>query len=255
MNTLRSAMTLVFFVSQLISCAASKASDGGMLNPTIYYKPTIHIDPTKCSSTEMIEMKSPQDKVLATMCTKDFNNCVMQGSCFIAVSGERLRSFNYYARGADTIPRFVEVDLKRCPYGYGVRNSCLDPYFTVAADLKIYKVGDVIFVPRLVGAEMPDGETHDGFLVIRDAGGGITGANRFDFFTGFYNHLSRENTMARLGFGDRTNSFEFRLATEEEALVVRERRGYPGLKKVIIVAPGGPTSSPLSAKHGLIIAD
>ncbi len=238
---IRSALTLILFVSQLVACAASKASDGSFLNPTIYYKPTIHLDQNRCDSSEMTEMKSPQDKVLAVMCMKDFNNCVMQGSCFVASGGERLRSFNYYARGADTIPRFTEVDLRRCPYGYGVRNSCLDPYFTVAADLKIYKVGDVIYVPRLVGAPMPDGETHDGFLIIRDAGGGIIGPNRFDFFTGFYNHLSRENTMARLGFGDKTNAFEFRLASEEEAQVVRERRGYPGLKKVVIVNPGGPT--------------
>ncbi|MDG0816960.1 3D domain-containing protein [Bdellovibrio svalbardensis] len=253
MKTIRSALTLIFFALQLVSCAASKASDAGMLNPTIYYKPTIRTDQVRCESSEMTEMKSPQDKVLATMCLKDFNNCVMQGSCFVAVSGERLRSFNYYARGADTIPRFVEVDLKRCPYGYGVRNTCLDPYFTVAADLKIYKVGDVIFVPRLVGAAMPDGETHDGFLIIRDAGGGISGANRFDFFTGFYNHLARENTMAQLGFGDKTNAFEFRLATEDEAVLVRERRGYPGLKKVIIVSPGGPTSEADDVKGSISV--
>lgn len=34
---------------------------------------------------------------------------------------------------------------------------CLDPYFTVAADLNFYKLGDVIFVPQFVGEVMPDG--------------------------------------------------------------------------------------------------
>lgn len=243
METLRFALALIFLMSQLTSCAGSKVSDANRLNPTIYYKPTVHVDPTKCLTTELVEMKSPEDKVLATLCLKDFNNCVMQGSCFVDVRGERLRSFNYYARGSDTIPRFVEVDLKHCPYGYGIRRNCLDPYFTVAADLKIYKLGDVIYVPRLLGVEMPDGQIHDGFLVIRDAGGAIVGANRFDFFTGFYNYLAPENTMAQLGFGDKTNSFEFRLATNEEAQAVRERRGYPGLKKVIVVEPRAEESS------------
>ncbi|QDK36636.1 3D domain-containing protein [Bdellovibrio sp. NC01] len=242
MKTLKKVLVLFAFASQIVSCAASKASDGdaNMLNPTIYYKPTIRVDRTKCDASEITEMKSPEDKVLAVMCLRDFNNCVMQGSCFIVSEDSRMRSFNYYARGPDTIPRFVEVDIRRCPYGYGMRNTCLDPYFTVAADLKIYKLGDVIFVPRLVGQLMPDGQTHDGFLVVRDAGGGINGANRFDFFTGFYNHLARENTLARLGFGDKTNAFEFRVASEEEAKEVRDRRGYPGLKKEIIISPEGP---------------
>lgn len=233
METIKSIFLLMAFSIQLVSCAASKASDGGLLNPTIYYKPTIHADQTKCSQDDLVEMRSPEEKVLATICKSDFDRCVMQGSCFVAV-GHRLRSFNYYARGEDTIPRFSEVDLQRCPYGYGVHNTCLDPYFTVAADLKVYKVGDVIFVPRLVGIQMPDGETHDGFLIIRDAGGGIQGANRFDFFTGFYNYLEKDNVMARLGFGDKENSFEFRLATAEEAAATRDHRGYPGLKKIVI---------------------
>lgn len=239
MTAMKSGLMLIAFALLLVSCAASKASDGGVLSPTIYYKPTIHIDRTKCDSNDLIDMKDPHDKILATMCTKDFNNCVMQGSCFVVTEDNRMRSFNYYARGTDTIPRFMEVDLRKCPYGFGVRNTCLDPYFTVAADLKIYKVGQVIFVPRLVGAVMPDGETHDGYLIIRDAGGGINGSNRFDFFTGFYNHLSSVNTMARLGFGDKSNAFEFRLATEEEARQVREKRGYPGLKQEVVVKPGG----------------
>lgn len=232
----RSALMLFAMASTLISCAASKASDASFLNPTIYYKPTIHLDRSKCEAADLVDMKTPDDKLLATLCKADFNRCVMQGSCFIVGADQVMRSFNYHARGPDTVPRFVEVDLRRCPYGYGMRNACLDPYYTVAADLKIYKMGDVIFVPRLVGVQMPDGEKHDGFLIVRDAGGGIQGANRFDFFTGFYNFIDRENTMARLGFADKTNSFEFRRASESEAASVRDRRGYPGLRKVVLEA-------------------
>ena len=52
-----------------------------------------------------------------------------------------------------------------------------------------------------------------------------------------YNYLERKNTLARLGFGDKTRTFEFRVATPEETASTHERRGYPGLKKIIVVSP------------------
>lgn len=207
------------------------------LNPTIYYKPIIPYDPGRCDADSRVEMKSPEDKVLADMCLKDFNNCVMQGACYVYDSAGRFRSFNYYARGEDKIPRFKEVDMRKCPFGYGMRNVCLDPYYTVAADLSLYKLGDVIFVPRLVGEIMPDGIAHDGFLVVRDAGAAIKGSGRFDFYTGFTKPFVRENTFQRLGFANINNSFPFRMATPEEAEATRQRTGYPGTKKIIVIPP------------------
>jgi hypothetical protein len=221
---------IYFLFLPLISCA-SKASEAETLNPTIYYKPTVNLDVSKCTDDDLRDVVTEDGKVLTTMCSNDYKSCLMQGSCFVHKQG-KVRSFNYQSL-KDGVYRFVEVDIRQCPYGYGVRNSCLDPYFTVAADLQFYKPGDVIFVPRLVGAKMPNGEIHDGFLIVRDRGGGIIGANRFDFFTGFYSHLSRENTMARLGFGDKDNKFEFRKATDEEAAYTRSQRGYPRLRPQI----------------------
>jgi 3D (Asp-Asp-Asp) domain-containing protein len=228
-------VAVVIFMLHIVSCAQTKVMDGDaeLLSPSIYYKPTVHFDSAKCTQEELKDMVTPEGKVLTTICTKDFDRCLIEGSCFVDKAGV-VRSFNYHSRIKD-IPRFVEVDLRKCPFGYGVSSTCLDPYYTVAADLSIYKAGEVVFIPRLVGAPMPDGSTHDGYVIIRDRGARILGQGRFDFFTGFYNHASKENIIARLGFGDPYARFDYRMATEEEALATRERRGYPGLKNVIVI--------------------
>jgi 3D (Asp-Asp-Asp) domain-containing protein len=234
-RTGRRVVAVITLFSQLIACAQTKVLEEGAdtMSPSIYYKPSIVFDSAKCTEEELKSLISPQGKVLETVCPNDFKRCLMEGSCFIT-KDSRTRSYNYHSR-IDDVPRFTEVDLRKCPFGYGVRSTCLDPYYTVAADLKIYKVGDVIFVPRLVGAAMPDGIEHDGFLVIRDSGAAIQGAGRFDFFTGFYNLSAKENTMVRLGFADKNKRFDFRMATTEEAEATRVRRGYPRLRNEIVV--------------------
>ncbi|MNL04001.1 hypothetical protein D3C87_1245580 [compost metagenome] len=125
-----------------------------------------------------------------------------------------------------------------------MRNSCLDPYYTVAADLTIYKSGDVIFVPKVVGIKLPTGETHDGFFIVRDRGAAILGPFRFDFFTGFEGIRDMANILARMGFGNKKNSFDFRMATPEEAQIIRERQGYPGIKRQVVLPPHGPPLPP-----------
>jgi 3D (Asp-Asp-Asp) domain-containing protein len=235
MKTLNKIVGILVFMIHVVSCAQTKVMEGDadLLSPTIYYKPTVHFDAAKCSQEQLKDMLSPEGKVLTTICQVDFDRCLIEGSCFVDKAGS-VRSFNYHSRIKD-IPRFTEVDLRKCPFGYGVNSTCLDPYYTIAADLSIYKVGDVIFVPRLVGAPMPDGSTHDGFMVIRDRGARIIGQGRFDFFTGFYNHASKDNIIARLGFGDSYARFDYRVATDEEAQAARVRRGYPGLKNVVVI--------------------
>jgi len=220
-------LSAIAFSLSLISCAGATSTEADTLSPTIYYKPTVDADSEKCNRDEKVKMQNSEGETLADLCPQDYNACLMQGSCFVRIQG-RQHSFNVAAKNSHGYS-FVEVDVTRCPYGYGVKNSCLDPYFSVAADLKYYNVGDVIYIPRLVGAVLPNGEVHDGFLIVRDQGEGVQGPQRFDFFTGFYNHRAKENTLASLGFGERNNRFEFRKATEVEAEQVREHRGYPGL--------------------------
>ncbi|MGZ3772843.1 MAG: 3D domain-containing protein [Pseudobdellovibrionaceae bacterium] len=209
----------------LISCAASKSGSGLVLTPTIYYKPTVHLNKAKCSSSALRDIKTPDDQILETVCEQDFKECLREGSCFIENNG-KITSYNFHSI-INGEARFIEVDIKRCPYGYGVMGSCLDPYFSVAADLNYYSAGDVIFIPRLIGVVLPTGEVHNGYIIIRDSGGDISGPGRFDFFTGFLNHLSRDNPFARIGLGDLKNRFEYRIASEAEAKIVRQKRNYP----------------------------
>lgn len=222
-------LILILLVTALLgACADSKSGDSSELIPTVYYKPTVYRDRSKCPAKNLKNMVDVDGRILTVLCDTDFNRCLMQGSCFVH-HDDKVKSFNYHST-KNSIPRFVEVNLDDCPYGYGVKNSCLDPYFSIAADLAIYNPGDVIFVPRVVGVTMPNGEVHDGFFVIRDSGGNIKGPGRFDFFTGFFHHLDRRNTLARLGFGDSKHRFEYRMAKSDEAARARENRAYPKLR-------------------------
>lgn len=209
----------------MISCAPSSSADILEMNPTIYFKPLIQLEESKCSLSEKRDLLSPSGKSFASLCEKDFNECVLQGSCWVD-DGKKQTAYNYHSK-KNGQHRFIKVNLNRCPFGYGVRSICLDPYFSVAADLNFYKPGDVIFVPRLVGAELPTGEVHNGFLIVRDSGGGVEGARRFDFFTGSLSHRQKNNPFSRLGFADPAKSFEFRLATADEAAQTLKSRNYP----------------------------
>lgn len=223
-------MTRILIISFFFgACAESKVSPSMTLSPTVYFKPTIKEKQEKCDEKLRRELVSVDGRVLTTLCESDYRECLMQGSCFVE-DGKKTISYNFHSK-KNGVPRFIIIDTKKCPFGYGVANVCLDPYFSVAADLKHYRSGDVIFVPRLVGANLPNGEVHDGFLIIRDSGGGVVGSKRFDFFTGSQGLKSKENVFVKLGFADPANLFSFRMATADEAELVRKSRNYPGIAR------------------------
>lgn len=217
-------------VERLSSEGRSPAgSSGGLyLKPTIYYQPVVNKDNLNCSSNSLRDLLSPDGRVLETICEYDYKACITQGTCTVHSQG-KITAYNYHSQ-KEGRSRFMVVDLSTCPFGYGARSTCLDPYFSVAADLNIYKLGDVIFVKKLVGVRIPTSEVHDGFLIIRDSGGGIVGPGRFDFYTGYLNYLNKANTLAQLGFGDPKNRIEYRMATPEEAQAVRLQRNFPRIK-------------------------
>lgn len=202
------------------------------LIPTIYYKPVVKTEDDKCSSNDLVDMKDDQGKVLATLCNPTYKNCLLQGSCYVISKGvTKMIGYGGLKKGAYT---FVEVDYNRCPYGWGVKEICLDPYYSIAADLAYFKAGDVIYVEKIAGTVLPTGEIHDGYLIVRDEGGGITGPARFDFFTGLLDHRSKKNPFAKLGFGDPDNRFQFRIVTGDEAAGVLKRRNYPGIPESVL---------------------
>jgi hypothetical protein len=226
---------LALFIFQLSACAGSKSSSSAAteISPTIYYRPVINTATDRCSSNDLHDVKDPSGKTLVSLCVSSYKKCLQQGSCLVVDKG-REKSLGYSGlRGGE--PRFVQVSREECPYGRGVDDPiCLDPYFSVAADLSVYKAGDVIYIPALRGVKLPDGQIHDGYLIIRDEGGGVKGPTRFDFFTGYLNYSDKRNTLARLGFGDPDSRFSFQMVGGELAEKVRRNRNYPGLPRRVL---------------------
>lgn len=93
---------------------------------------------------------------------------------------------------------FKEIPASEMGVGYGKDNGLpRDPFRSLAADLGrtaksdtrykgkggLVPVGTQVYILELDGMKLPDGSTHDGWLVVNDTGGGIFGAH-FDLFVG-----------------------------------------------------------------------
>ncbi|MGZ6433606.1 MAG: 3D domain-containing protein [Pseudobdellovibrionaceae bacterium] len=198
-----------------------------LIIPTIYYKPIIYKAKENCASSDLKDLIDENGNILISLCKNSYDNCLLQGSCFV-VEGEKTRAFNS-TKKIDGVYRFVERKEARCPYGYGVQAICLDPFYSVAADLTIHKVGEVIYIPKLVDVPLPDGSRHNGYMIIRDEGGAIIGEDRFDFFTGFFGPYDQKNIFSVLGFGDKKNRFGYQKVSAAVAKMVREYRNYPNI--------------------------
>lgn len=70
----------------------------------------------------------------------------------------------------------------------GSGGLCLTPFFSIAADLKYYSIGDIICVNELKDKSfvLPKHGLvkHSGCFIVGDKGSAIKGENRFDFFVG-----------------------------------------------------------------------
>ncbi|MCX7979141.1 MAG: murein transglycosylase [Bdellovibrionaceae bacterium] len=203
------------------------SGDPKELSPTIYYRPTIDSDTLSCETEDVVEVVDLNDRVLTKLCREDYRNCVLQGTCLLTgKGGDRLLQYHREFNGRQ---RFAFADQRRCPMGYGVKNICLDPWFSVAADLAYYKTGDVIFVPAVRGIRLPDGRIHDGYFVIRDAGWGVKGENRFDFYTGPMHWKDQRNVFTKIGLSNPEKKFFFVLVKGELAEKFKALRRYPNL--------------------------
>lgn len=218
--------TLIAFISMTLLTGAAHAL---RLDPTIYFIKSINMTKQNCSVKKTI--RSTTGGAIAQVCPSDFKTCVIEGTCALVGSRET-KVINYVEqRGVSYLFKIVE---EKCPYGYGVKNICLDPYYTVAADLagnRYHKPGDVIYVDKVKGTKLPNGEIHDGFFIVRDKGGAIKGANRFDFYTGLLHYKNDENPFTPLGLAssDAKNPISWRKATASETAAVREKRNFPGI--------------------------
>lgn len=215
--------TLITFV--LLFFITGVAFAQKRLNPTIYFVKTINLAKQDCSSKKTLY--STTGEAIKKVCAVDYKTCVIEGTCAL-VRGNETKLINYVQQTKQGVPLFKAVGEK-CPYGLGVSNICLDPYYTVAADLKFHKAGEVIFVESVKGTKLPNGEVHDGFFIVRDRGGAIKGANRFDFYTGLLHYKNEANPFTPIGLSSAKRSFSYRRASSSETAYVREKRNFPGL--------------------------
>lgn len=199
----------------------------GVLKPTVYYFPVINEDTKGCPLPTKQPLHGAGGKILGHVCKETAEACGLQGSCAIVQNGQ-MKTYNIIGRfeGQD---RFFEIEKEGCRFGYGVQSSCLDPFFTLAADLNIYKPGEVIFVPAVVGLVLPDGTVHDGYFIIRDQGRGIVGRGRFDFYSGYYSWLDQKNPFNKLGLGDVKTNIPYFRVRGETAKKILAARSYPKL--------------------------
>lgn len=207
--------------------AKSEMVGPGVLKPTVYYFPVINEDEKGCTAKEKRDLHGAGGKVLLKVCARTHAMCALQGTCGV-IQKKEMHTFNIIGR-FEGQERFFEIPADGCRFGYGVRNSCLDPFYTLAADLSIYQPGEVIFVPAVVGLVLPDGSVHSGYFVIRDKGRGIKGLGRFDFFTGHYSWLDPENPFKKLGLGDVNTGIPYFRIKGDAARKVQVYRAYPDL--------------------------
>lgn len=88
--------------------------------------------------------------------------------------------------------RFLVIE--HAPFGIGAPGYKLMPYRTVSVDPKRIAVGTVLFIPALVGVQLPTGEFHDGFCFAHDMHEGA--ADSLGIFAGFDRDADR--TFKRL---------------------------------------------------------
>jgi hypothetical protein len=207
----------------------------GLLKPTIYFFPIYDEDKNPCSP----ELKKPLLGAgairLIEVCPQTEAGCSLQGSCSVIQKG-KIWSFNIIGLYQGQL-QFFPLTQEKCRFGYGVRNICLDPFYTLAADLTIYKAGDVIYIPGVQGAILPNGAKHDGFFIVRDRGQGVKGRGRFDFFTGFFHWRDPRNPFFKLGLGDIKTEIPYYRVQGETAEKVKAQRAYPFFPKEETIGP------------------
>lgn len=195
---------------------------------------TIQAEKVSCAPEERTAIKDTTGAVLLETCQKELGLCAYDGTClFRSAHGDRL--FNAVDSNLRTgEATFVELNLKRCRYGLGQRNICLDPFYSVAADLKEFRLGDVLFIPALKGLALPGGSTHSGYVIVRDSSPIFrgTGPHRLHFFTGDIRDTETKNPFVKVGLDRPEREFTYERISGEKAEVVRKARNFPRLPGV-----------------------
>jgi hypothetical protein len=202
-----------------------KVDETGNLKSSIYFFPVLDEDKFHCNSGQKKQLRNSNGNSLIQVCEKTWNACNLQGTCAV-IQNELIHMYNVSDRffGEN---RFDEVAKDGCKFGYGVRDYCLDPFYSVAADLQYYRAGDVIFVPATVGLILPDNSIHNGYFIIRDQGSNISGKGRFDFYSGFLSWNDPKNPFKKIGLDDKNTKLTYLKISGERASLIRKERSFP----------------------------
>ncbi len=195
------------------------------LSPSIYFHPLIRDEENNCKTEKWTSLRGKGGVELMKVCSTTLKICAMEGSCQVQRAG-KIRSFNYQGTSNGHYV-FFEIPKDGCVFGYGVGSVCLDPFHTVAADLSVWKPGSVIYIPKVLGAKLPNGEIHSGFFIVRDTGEAIKGPHRFDFFTGSLHWNDPRNPFRALSLADTDQKLTYYRVQGETALRIRKERAYP----------------------------
>lgn len=200
------------------------------LRPTMYY--IANESKTPCegryagieyNGSEISEVLSIDGELIAKVCTRFFKVLSMEGTGILSDRGQGDLTVNWAGNY-----RFKVMD--KCVYGEGVDNLCLIPYHTIAADLTVYPVGTVIYIPRVDGLKLPNGKIHNGYFLVRDTGGAFRGigAKRVDLFVG--SEEDNDNVFSRLGMGHHLDEKAFRIeGKRKKAVLLNFQIEYPEL--------------------------
>lgn len=197
----------------------------GKIKPTVYYLPQYtDQDQEKCTDAEKQNLIDENGATLAAVCPKIYQQCALQGTCELNFKGEK-KLINIVGRKKIGLV-FFEVK-NNCTQGLGVKNICLDAFYTLAADLTIYKPGQVVFIPQIIGTALPDGSLHNGFFVIRDMGYGIRGEGRFDFFSGVVHWRDKKSPFTQHKLADVNTRMDYFLVGGESMKAILQLRAFP----------------------------
>jgi 3D (Asp-Asp-Asp) domain-containing protein len=246
-------LLLLILLSVLVGCGKDKTTVGArpkepkriltesekerLVTPTIYYTPEYSEAELKaCSESEKVDIKDDKNKTIVSACKKIYLSCRLQGSCKLVVNGKTI--LINVGKIVDNVRRFKIISNSKCIYGWGstrdsvtsFKEMCLDPFYSVAADLKIYNLGDVVYLPALVGTLLPNNEFHSGYFIVRDSGNAIKGKGRFDFFTGNIGLKKTDNPFARLGLGGGKFFPEYYVLSSQDGAAFKKERGFPSLQ-------------------------
>jgi len=198
---------------------------------TVYFTPSFKIKNRYCQIRDLKKVIDSKHKPLGELCPKDYDSCLMEGACHIETE-DGFVTVNYSGRDRYNRTIFFVVDTSRCPAGMGVQSACLDPFYTVAADLRIHRPGEVIYISEVRGLPLPDGSRHSGYFIVRDTGAHryISGRGRFDFFTDNVSPFNKTFQILKYFRGEKGYNMHFvsvGIISPALAALVKKNRNFP----------------------------